>query len=372
MRYDGAMTLPGNLINELEDAIAHKDVARRAETLRRLTDLFVLGSTRYSGEQIALFDDVMGRLIDEVEVSARAAFGHRLATVPNAPPKVMRELAMDNAIEVAGPVLTHFEQIDDVTLVESAKTKGQDHLLAISRRKMLTENVTDVLVDRGNQQVALSTAGNPGAAFSEFGYLTLVRRSQDDEKLAQCVWSRPDIPRQHLLKLFADASESVRLTLEATDRRKAGMIREMVAQAANQIQTKAREGSSGYAAAYIHVQNLHTAGKLDETRLAAFVREGKFDETAIALSLLCNLPIGLIERAFAQNWSEQLLVLAKAIDLSWETTKAMLLLQKDTTDNCAPELEQSLASFTRLQSETAKKAVQFYRLREQATTPVSY
>jgi uncharacterized protein (DUF2336 family) len=366
------MTVPGNLINDLEDAIAHKDITHRAETLRRLTDLFVLGSTRYSGEQIALFDDVMSRLIDEVEVSARAAFGHRLATVPNAPPKVMRELAMDNAIEVAGPVLMHSEQIDDVALVESASTKSQDHLLAISRRKMLTEKVTDVLVDRGNQQVALSTAGNPGAAFSEFGYSTLVRRSQDDDKLAQCVWSRPEIPRQHLLKLFADASESVRLTLEATDRRKAGLIREMVAQASNQIQTKARDESAGYAAAYTLVEDLHNAGELDEAGLAAFAQKGKFDETAIALSLLCDLPIGLIERAFVQNWSEQLLVLAKSIELTWETTKAMLLLQNGAKDSSAPELEQSFASYMRLQSETAKKAVQFYRLREQATMPVSY
>ena len=246
------MAMPKSLINELENAISHKDLAHRAETLRSLTDLFVLGSVKYSGEQVALFDDVMSRLIDEVEVSARAAFGHRLAVVPNAPPKVIRELALDNAIEVAGPVLTHSEQIDDVTLVESAKTKSQDHLLAISRRKVLREKVTDVLVDRGNQQVALSTAGNPGAAFSEFGYSTLVRRSQNDDKLAQCVWSRMEIPRQHLLRLFAEASESVRLTLEATDRRKTELIREMVAQASNEIQSQAREKSTGYAAAYSH------------------------------------------------------------------------------------------------------------------------
>ena len=366
------MTVPRSLINELEDAIAHKDVAHRAETLRRLTDLFVLGSARYTGEQIALFDDVMGRLIDEVEVSARAVFGNRLSVLPNAPPKVMRELAMDSSIEVARPVLMHSEQIDDVTLVQSAKTKSQDHLLAISQRKVLTEEVTDVLVDRGNQQVALSTAGNLGAAFSEFGYSTLVRRSQDDDKLAERVWSRPEIPRQYLLKLFAEASESVRLTLEAADRRKAALIREMVAQASNQIQTKVREGSASYAAAYTKVQNLHKACKLDEAQLAKFAREGQFDETAIALSLLCDLPIGLIERAFVQNWSEQLLVLAKSIDLSWETTKAMLLLQSESEDGSVPEFQQVFANFTRLQSETAKKAVQFYRLREQASAPVSY
>jgi uncharacterized protein (DUF2336 family) len=366
------MPMPKTLVNELENAISHKDVVHRADTLRRLTDLFVLGATKYSGEQVALFDDVMSRLIEEVEISARATFGNRLAIVPNAPPKVIRELALDNAIEVAGPVLTHSEQIDDVILVESAKTKSQNHLLAISRRKLLTENVTDVLVDRGNQQVALSTAGNPGATFSEFGYSTLVRRSQDDDKLALCVWSRMEIPRQHLLRLFAEASESVRLTLEATDRRKAELIRGMVAQASNQIQTKSRDESAGYATAYSHVQNLHKAGKLDEAKLAGFAKAGKFDETAVALSILSNLPIGLIERAFVQNWSEQLLVLAKAIDLSWNTTKMMLMFQSGAKDASAPELDECHTSFTRLQADTAKKALQFYRLREQAMMPVSY
>ena len=366
------MTVSNSLIHELETAISHKDVAHRAETLRRLTDLFVLGSAKYSGDQISLFDDVMSRLLEEVETSARAAFGHRMSVIPHAPPKVIRELALDNAIEVAGPVLSHSDQVDDVTLVESAMTKSQDHLLAISRRKVLAEKVTDVLVDRGNEQVALSTAGNPGAAFSEFGMSTLVCRSRVDEKLAQCVWSREGVPRQHLIKLFADASESVRLTLEATDRRKARLIREMVAQASNEIQTRTREKSSDYASAYAQVEALHKMGKLDEEQLAAFARAEKFDETAVSLSILCDLPIGLIERAFVQKWSDQLLVLAKAIDLSWNTTKSLLLLQSGAKNTAGPELDESFANFTRLRPETAKKALQFYRLREQATVPVSH
>jgi len=366
------MTVTKGLIEELEDAISHKDLTHRAETLRRLTDLFVLGSAKYSGDQITLFDDVMSRLLQEVEVSARATFGHRLATNSKAPPRVMRQLALDDEIEVSGPVLTHSEFVDEGTLVESAKTKSQDHLLAISRRKVLPEKVTDVLVDRGNQQVALSAAQNPGAAFSEYGFSTLVRRSKGDDRLAQCVWARPEIPRQHLLKLFEEASESVRVALEANDRRKGRLIREMVAQASNKIQTKTREESSSYADAHRTVENLQRTGQLNEARLAAFAEEGRFDETAVALSLMCDLPIGLVERAFEQNWSEQLLVLAKSIDLSWGTTKTILLLQANSEGGGEPQLDQNFASFTRLQADTAKRAVQFYRLREQATTPVSY
>src|SRR5208282_3135765 len=137
-----------SLIDELEAAVAQRNIGSRADVLRRVTDLFVTGAGRFDSEQRALFDDVMGRLVEEIESSARAAFGQRLATINNAPPRVSSMLALDDSIEVAGPLLTHSDQLDDETLVAGAKTKSQEHLLAISRRKMLNEGITDVLVER--------------------------------------------------------------------------------------------------------------------------------------------------------------------------------------------------------------------------------
>src|SRR5882757_89293 len=128
-----------SMIDDLEEAIASKEIGRRADTLRRITDLFISGSGGFSDDQVALFDEVMGLLAREIESSARATFGERLATLADAPPRIIRTLALDDAIEVAGPVLTGSEQLDDATLMEGARTKGQDHLLAISRRTVLAE-----------------------------------------------------------------------------------------------------------------------------------------------------------------------------------------------------------------------------------------
>src|SRR5262245_2439662 len=365
------MTARSSVIDELEEAIDSKEIGRRAETLRRVTDLFLSNSTQLSGDQVALFDDVMGLLARQIESSARATFGQRMAVVPQAPPQVIRALALDDAIEVAGPVLTQSEQLDDATLIEGARTKSQDHLLAISRRKTLAEALTDVLVERGNQAVAHSTAANPGAKFSDFGYSTLVQRSEHDSELARCVWSRPEIPRQHLLRLFADASELVRRELEATDRHKANQLRDMVALASDRIQAETRERSAQHAAARAHVQSLHDAGNLTVSALEAFAREGKFDETTIALSILCDLPIAPIERAVAKDWSEQVVVLGRAIGLSWEATKAILLLRAAGKAGSTHELSQCQARCTKRQPEKDKKVVQCYRLRDRAMTPTS-
>src|SRR6266536_1530351 len=237
------------LIEQLEQALANKDLSKRAEILRRVTDLFLLGSGTFTSDQIELFDDVMGKLVVETELAARVAFGGRLAKLSDAPRKVIRMLAFDDALVVAAPVLRHSPRLDDATLVENARIKSQEHLLSISSRIVLTEAVTDVLVLRGNYLVVASTARNPGAKFSSSGMSTLVRRAQHSGDLALCIWSRPDIPRHDLTKLFVRASEVVRRKLEAADPQRAVLIRNAVAKAADEIQATARVGSNEHTTA---------------------------------------------------------------------------------------------------------------------------
>ena len=355
-----------NLIDELEDVLASRHVARRAEILRKVTDLFVLGSGKFSEDQIELFDSVMGKLLENIESAARAQFGSRIARLSDAPRKVVRVLATDSAIEVAGPLLTHCERLDQDTLVETAKTRSQDHLLAISGRKVLVEAVTDVLVERGNRSVVSATARNGGARFSDFGVSTLVKKARDDGDLALCVWSRPDIPRQNLVKLFVDASEAVKSQLVEADPRRADLIKAMVAKATDEIQTKARAGSHDFAQALDHVSQLHAAKKLGEAQLLAFANEGSFDKVVAALALMCNLPIGVVERAFVQNQTEQIIVLARALDISWVTTVTLLLVHAGVNGSSRQQLDQCFTTFSRLQPKTAQTALQFYRMRDKA------
>jgi uncharacterized protein (DUF2336 family) len=357
-----------SLIDELETAIARKDMRQQSEVMRRVTDLFMRQGAGFSKDHVDMFDEVMSRLVLAIENAARATFGQMLASLPNAPPKTSRLLALDNEIAVAGPVLSRSQVLTDDVLIETALTKSQDHLLAISQRPTIASTVTDVLVERGNQPVVVSTAANTGAEFSEFGFSTLATRAKDDTELARAVWLRNDIPRPHLLRLFAEASEAVRKELESADRTKTELYRYMIAEATNQIQAKVRERSEGYAAAKERVEALRKSGALDNARVMAFAQEKKFDETTVALSLLCDLPIGHIEQVIVHNHLDQLFVLTKAVDLSWDTTRAILLMQAGRSDE---NLEAACERFMRLQPTTARAALQFYRLRARAATPVA-
>ena len=360
------MNLETGLIDQLEIALASPELSKRAELLRQVADLFVLGSGKFTDEQVDLFDEVMSTLLKNIECAARATFGSRLSRLPDAPRRTIRLLAFDDAPEVAAPVLEHSPQLDEASLAENARTKSQDHLLAIAGRSRLTEPVTDVLVERGNSDVAMRTAGNGGARFSVQGMSRLTSRARDNGALAMCIWARPDIPRESLLKLFAHASEMVRRKLEAADPRQAALIRSAIAESSDELQTTARAGSSEHARALAEVSSLHSSGQLDEARMLGFIGERSFDKTAVALSLMSNLPIGAIERALVRSEPEQILILAKAIGLSWDTTKAILTFQPGSAHEARERLDECFASFLRLKPNTAKAALQFYRLRERA------
>ena len=123
-RSGESMSIRGTLIDELESDVAHKPIGYRARALQRVADLFAQHSDQLSNEQIALFDDVMARLINQVDVGARAAFGRRLLDMTAVPPAVVTNLALDDSIEVAGPVLTQFEGVSEETLVEGTSEQA--------------------------------------------------------------------------------------------------------------------------------------------------------------------------------------------------------------------------------------------------------
>jgi uncharacterized protein (DUF2336 family) len=357
-----------SLITELEDAITGGSADRRLDTLRRVCDLFETGASMYSDEQVELFDDVIGRLAASIEAKARAELSNRLAPIANAPANVVKALATDDLIEVAGPVLAQCARLDDEDLIGTARGKGQHHLLAISQRTALSEAVTDVLVTRGDREVVHSVANNDGARFSDAGFGLLVERSTGDDALADRVGRRPDIPRRHFVDLIAKASDTVRRRLVAANPQAADDIRHVVAGIEGKMKAaQARD----YAAARARVEALHQAGKLGESEVHSFAKSGKFEETAAALSLLCGLPIDAVEQAMLDERPDMLLIMAKAMGYSWATAKLLLLLRTGGRGASQQDLELALHSFDRLQVSTAQRAVRFYQTRQNPGLPAA-
>jgi len=164
--------LERSIADEVEAAIKAGSTEKHLDTLRQVTDLFLVSADGYSGEQIELFGDVLERLIRTVELRALADVAARIAlaemstqfaSIKQAPPAVVRRLANNDEISIARPVLTESARLTAEDLIELAQTKGEQHLLAISGRWWLTEVVTDALLKRHYPSVSLRLVTNPSS-----------------------------------------------------------------------------------------------------------------------------------------------------------------------------------------------------------------
>ena len=177
------MTEARSILQELNEAILQGSPESCARALWHATDILIAG--RYTEDQIWTFGEVIGRLAAEIELAARSELAKRLAHSDKAPKNLVKKLAFDDSIDVAGPMLRYSERIDAQTLVANARTKSQAHLLAIANRRFVPDVVTDELVTRGNREVVHSVAANNGARISDFGFLHMIRRSEGDSILAE-------------------------------------------------------------------------------------------------------------------------------------------------------------------------------------------
>ena len=226
-------------------------------------------------------------------------------------------------------------------------------------------------VERHPEAIALAPV--PGQAAGGWSYaqlLALAERgaavlrdldlSAGDDVLAQRVGIRADIPRRHFVNLLAKASATVQKRLVAANPRAADHIRHVVADIEGKLKAaQARD----YTAARARVEALRRAGKLGESEIHSFAKSEKFEETAVALSLLCGLPIEAIEQALLDERPDMVLIIAKAIGYSWATAKLMLLLRTGGLGASQHDLDLALHSFDKLQVSTAQRAVRFYHSR---------
>jgi len=351
-----------SLIPELEEVIQHGTRQKRAEALQRVTALFLDGASQYKDEHVDLFDEIFGLLIDEIETKARAELSNHLAPVSNAPVKVLRALANDDDISVAGPVLKLAPRLAEADLISVAQTKSQAHLQAISARAALGEAITDVLVRRGDREVARGVAGNRSARLSANSFSHLVKRAQYDGILAEKVGLRPDIPEPMFRELLTKATAVVhtRLLASATPDVKAEIWR-VLAKVSEEV--GARVGPRDYRAAQRLILSLERAGRLDEAALAVFCDDGKYEETVAGLAMLAKVPINVVDRLMTGDRPDAVLILCKAIGLGWPTVRSIVLVRSEKGTS-SQVLDSAFANYGRLSVSTARRVVRFWQVRQ--------
>lgn len=350
-----------SLIPELETVLEHGSDEKRAGTLRRMTELFLAGASQFNEDHVRVFDDVFVMLIAEIETKARQELSRQLAPIGNSPMEVIRRLAKDDDITVAGPVLAQSPRLLTADLVEIASCKSSEHLYAISSRPKIEIPVTDILVRRGDVAVKRKLAGNNGAQISETGFITLLRSAEHDGVLAETVALREDIPDPMFRDLLLRATEVVQRRLLAKARPETqAEIRRVLTKISGEVGLA--KPARDFSAAQEKILAMTKAGELSETRLAAIAQSRAYDETVAALSALMSVPVDVVDRLMAGERPDPILILCKAAGYSWPTTRDIVLARLGSRGKAAVTIEAAYSNFDRLSEATAKRVVRFWQM----------
>ena len=360
------MTVARLLIPELEEIVRHGDPKRRSEAARRIAELFLQGAANFRSDQVDLFDGILVDLVPHTEIGARADLAERLSILANAPRVLVGQLAQEDELSIAGPLLRRSAAIDEQVLIDIARLRGQGHLLAMSERPKLSPDLTDIIVRRGDREVVRRAAGNAGAQFSQAGYSALIKRAGQDGVLTLKVGQRDDLSDTQLKDLLAGSIDILRRRLfEVVKPGRQLAIKQAMSEISG-IPEKI-ESRRDFAPAQRKVMELHRDGDLNETALLGFAKAHKYEESVATLSAMSGVKIVTLDRLISGDRHDPILVLGKAIGLEWATVRALVLLRLGPTRVPSPtDIENVRVNFVRLMPLTAERVVNFWQTRQSA------
>jgi uncharacterized protein (DUF2336 family) len=351
------------LIPEIQNALRRAAPHKRGELAAHIANLFAAGAERFSAEHIELFDQLLLGIVAETELRVRADLAERLAPIANAPPALIASFARDAEITVAAPVLMNSPRLDEETLIEVARMRGQAHLFAISGRGELSAPVTDVILRRGDREVVRELAANSTAEFSDHGFNTLVKRAAADVALGIAVGRRTDLPRPYLQRLLIGAVDMVRqgvLAGVAPERR--SDVEDIIVAVSGppKLQTVERD----FTAAQRVVLDLHASGELNEAVLQDFARAHKYEETVVALAAMTGMPIANADRMMANSRPDSILILCKALAFDWSTVRTMMALRLGPMRSpSSTDIAETQSAFEQMDLVTAQRVLGFWQAR---------
>lgn len=348
-------------LEELVSLAKEPDPEHRRELLRGITDMFMEEPESMNEGETDAFGDVMCQVAREVELSVRQHLAAELAETHSAPRKIVNQLANDE-IEVAQPILKNSCVLTSDDLLSIIKNKSQEHLLSISSRKTIQENVADSLVEHGNDDVLVSLAGNEGAALSYAALKTMADKSKDVEGLQPPLLNRSEMPNKLVNEVFQHASTALRQYMLNMG---IGLDDGSVDALLNRSPKTLEQSGNFVSPPEQYILKMKRLNMLNPDLLKQLVRENKIPELVAGISHMLNIDITATQRMFFKESGETLAIVCKASELPTANYKYLLTLADADNKRSQESITSLSAIYERITTLVAQRTIRFWRTREQ-------
>lgn len=344
---------------------------RRRELLREVTDLFLASPDSYNSRENTYFGEIMGKVAFDLEQQIREELAEKLAAESAAPPDLIRQLAQDD-IAVARPVLEQSPVLEEQDLIDVAAKHGQGHLLAITKRPDITQAVSEVLVERGDDNVVEGLIGNDKAQLSRKTMEVVVHRAQTSERLQAPLVHRADLPKELMGELVEHVSNELRQKiLQQTDMIAPEQLDRVMKGVEGKYKDKAEQQEDGNSKPEALINRLHEARQLKEETLVQFARSRQIPEFICGIAKLAEIDIPTAKHSIFNKNHEGLAIICRALDFDRSSFSTFVTMANPVKSRAIDDTYDLLRSYDRLTKETAQRILRFWRVRKLANKPAA-
>jgi uncharacterized protein (DUF2336 family) len=318
-------------VAELVDLARQKTAESRKVLLDNMYDMFISNENRLNDHERALMGDILVKLVGNIETAVRRQLSERLSEVDTAPPEVIRLLAND-MIEIARPVLENSSVLHNEDLVEIIRHRTDEHRLAIAIREGVDEEVSDALVEFGDQDVIEALLKNPDAEISRRAMEYLVAESRRVDRFQEPLVNRADLPVDLAYRMYWWVSAALRRKIVLDFEVDELEIDSVIEDATKRAIAEHEPMDSASAKAYRLVHKMWEAGELSIRFLLQALRQQRTQVFVAGLAVLANLTLTIAQRIFADKGGESLAIVCKAIGVTRSDFTTLFLLLQQARD----------------------------------------
>jgi len=255
--------------------------------------------------------DALELLTRDQVTRVRQILAEALKDVAGAPPDVIRRLAFDTEIVVAGPVLEHSPVLTDsdlLEIIEQGSAKGR--LNYISRRQGVSETLSEAIAATGNEEAVALLLGNPSAQIREETLDAIIDQAATMESWHAPLVSRPKLSGAAALRLaHFVAANLIEVLAERRD-----LAPDVLDEVKRVVDQRIDAGEDGFAEAaadggeapedtstpleiaYAEARKMLEAGELTAAYVGVILRMDASEPVMAALAVLSDRPVLTVQR----------------------------------------------------------------------------
>ncbi|MEE9318369.1 MAG: DUF2336 domain-containing protein, partial [Rhodospirillales bacterium] len=186
-----------------------KSGKRRQLLAETISDLFTGKERVLTERERELMFDILHKMVRDSEMAVRRIISEQIAEIPDAPRDLINLLATDE-VEVAYSILEKSAVLEDEDLIEVIHHRTLEHQLAVAVRGAVSEDVSDALVETGDESVITTLLKNSGSTISLATMEYLVEESKRVDVFQEPILRREDLDPALAKRMYLWVSAALR------------------------------------------------------------------------------------------------------------------------------------------------------------------